>query len=206
MTTARERLKNFVSQLPLLAGLVVLWMLLWGQFTWLNLATGILLAILVSVIFYLPAVQLSGRMNPWFTFTFLAKLLWDIARASTEVALLTLRPGLKLTNAIIQVPLRTRSDLILTWTAVATSIVPGSIVVDIDRVNSTLYLHVLNMKSIDQTDSFREGVMKTEQRIVAAFGSREDLERLHRLQSTVPHPGRHEKPDSPEKPATEGSI
>jgi multicomponent Na+:H+ antiporter subunit E len=200
MTTGRERVRNFVSQLPLLAGLVVLWMLLWGSFTWLNLLTGILLALLVSVIFYLPAVQLSGRMNPWFTFTFLARLLGDIARASTEVALLTLRPRLKLTNAIIQVPLRTRSDLILTWTAVATSIVPGSIVVDIDRVNSTLYLHVLNMKSLEQTDRFREGVMKTEKRIVSAFGSHEDIERMRRLEKYVDHPGRHEMPES------EGSI
>ncbi len=206
MTTAGERVKNFVSQLPLLAGLVLLWMLLWGRFTWLNLATGILVAILVSVIFYLPAVQLSGRLNPWFTLTFLARLLGDIARASTEVALLTLRPRLKLTNAIIHVPLRTRSDLILTWTAVATSIVPGSIVVDIDRVNSTLYLHVLNMRSIEQTDRFREGVMKTEQRIVSAFGSREDLERMRRLQSTVPHPGRHQKPESRQQSESERSI
>lgn len=196
MTTGRERLRNFISQLPLLAGLVVLWMLLWGKFTWLNLLTGSLLALVVSVVFYLPAVQLSGRMNPWYTFTFLARLLGDIARASTEVALLTLRPRLRLTNAIISLPLRTRSDLILTWTAVASSIVPGSIVVDIDRANSTLYLHVLNMKSIEQTDRFRESVMHTEQRIVATFGSREDRERVRRLQSTVTHPGRHEKPES----------
>ncbi len=200
MTTVRVRLANFASQLPLLAGLVVLWMLLWGKFTWLNLVTGAVLALLVSVVFYLPAVKLSGRLNPWFTLTFLMRLLSDIARASTEVALLALWPRLRLTNAIIQVPLRTRSDLILTWTAVATSIVPGSIVVDIDRVNSTLYLHVLNMKSIAETDTFRESVMKTERRIVNAFGSKEDLERVRRLQSATKHPGRHEKHES------EGSV
>ncbi len=178
MSTPRQRLAAAVNQAPLFLGLVALWMLLWGRFGWLELLTGALVAGLVSVTFYLPAVQLSGRLNPWHGARFLLRLLADIVRASVQVAALALSPRYRPGNAILAVGLNTRSDLILTWTAVATSIVPGSIVVDVDRVSSTLYLHVLNVHTAGQAERFRASVLATERRIVRAFGSREDLERI----------------------------
>lgn len=183
MSPVKERLGGVVSQLPLFLGLVLLWALLWGKFSWLNLVTGAVFAAIVSVVFYLPAVQLSGRVNLWRTAWLAGKLLWDIVRASGNVAWLAIGPRYTPTNAIIAVHLRTRSDLILTWTAVATSIVPGSIVVDIERVDSTLYLHVINMHNTAETDAFRASVLATERRIVMAFGSREDVERVCRVQN-----------------------
>jgi len=181
MSTRAERRAALLNQVPLWLGLVLLWMLLWGSFSLLNLVTGALLASLVSVVFYLPAVQLSGRISPARSLAFLLLLLGDIVRASVQVAWLALKPVRRVAgpdSAIIAVPLRTRSDLILTWTAVATSIVPGSIVIDTDRVSSTLYLHVLNVRTAAEIERFRASVLATEKRIVRAFGSREDLERL----------------------------
>jgi multicomponent Na+:H+ antiporter subunit E len=183
VSAVKDRLGGVVNQLPLFLGLVLLWALLWGKFSWLNLITGAVFAAIVSVVFYLPAVQLSGRVNLWRSAWLAGKLLWDIVRASGNVAWLALGPGYTPTNAIIAVHLRTRSDLILTWTAVATSIVPGSIVVDIERVDSTLYLHVINMHNAAETDAFRASVLATERRIVMAFGSREDVERVCRVQN-----------------------
>lgn len=181
MSTVKERLGGFISQLPLFLGLVLLWALLWGRFSWLNLLTGVLFAAIVSVVFYLPAVQLSGRINLWRSAWLFVRLFWDIVRASVNVSWLALGPGYTASNAILAVHLRTRSDLILTWTAVATSIVPGSIVVDIERVDSTLYLHVINMHDAAETDKFRASVLATERRIVMAFGSRDDVERIRRV-------------------------
>lgn len=178
MTSTKDRLSRSVSQLPLFFGLVLLWMLLWGNFSWLNVITGSIFAAVVSIVFYLPAVQLSGRLNIWRLAIYFCRLLFDIVRASIEVASLALAPRYTASNAIEAINLRTRSDLILTWVAVSTSIVPGSIVVDIDRVHSTLYLHVLNVKSIDEIERFKESVLDTERRIVLAIGSKEDVERL----------------------------
>lgn len=183
MTTAKGRFGAFLNQLPLFVGLVLLWALLWGKFSWLNLVTGVAFAAVVSVVFYLPAVQLSGRINLWRTAWLFGKLLVDIVRASVDVSRLALGPRYTPSNAIVAVHLRTRSDLILTWTAVATSIVPGSIVVDIERVDSTLYLHVINMHDVAATDRFRTHVLATERRIVLAFGSAEDVERVSRVRA-----------------------
>lgn len=202
MRTVKQRLRGMVSQLPLFLGLVLLWALLWGKFSWLNLVTGAAFAAVVSVVFYLPAVQLSGRINLWRTAWLFGKLLFDIVRASIDVSWLALGPRYTPSNAIVAVHLRTRSDLILTWTAVATSIVPGSIVVDIERVDSTLYLHVINMHDAVETDAFRARVLATERRIVMAFGSAEDVERVCRVRAAENRvadapgsPGPHNRPD-----------
>jgi multicomponent Na+:H+ antiporter subunit E len=178
VTTPRERLEAVGNQIPPLIVLIVLWMLLWGEFSWLNLLVGFLVGIVVTVVFYLVPVQLSGRVHPLHIMVFLVRLIADIVRASVEVSWLAVKPRLVTSNAILAIPLRTRSDLILTWTAVASSIVPGSIVVDIDRESSILYLHVLNMHSAGEIESFRRRVLDTEQRIVRGFGSREDVERM----------------------------
>jgi multicomponent Na+:H+ antiporter subunit E len=178
MTERKQQFAALANLLPLFFGLVLLWMLLWGSFSWRNLLTGLVLASVVSIVFYLPPVQLSGRLNLWRLFVYLARLVWDIAQASIQVAALALLPGYRASNAVLAVHLRTRSDLILTWTAVSTSIVPGSIVIDTDRVNSTLYLHVLNMRNLEETERFRQSVLNTERRLVRAMGSKEDLERL----------------------------
>lgn len=181
MSTPKQRLATFANQVPLFLGLVLLWMLLWGSFSWLNLLTGTLLAAIVSVGFYLPAVELGLRLNPWFTLLYLIRLGFDIVRGSLQVAVLALSPRYTPSNAIVAVHLRTRSDFILTLTGVSTSIVPGAIVVDVDRVRSTLYLHVLNVTQPEQVERFRSGVLAEERRIVMALGSREDVERLRRV-------------------------
>lgn len=169
---------RIVSGLVPFLGLVLLWMLLWGQFTWLALVTGVLLAMLVSAVFYLPAVRLSGRFNPWRALLFLLRLLWDIVRASLQIAWLAVAPGYRPSNAIIAVPLRTRSDLVMTFTAEAISLVPGSIVLDIDRESATLYLHSLNVHSVSEVPALKREVLATERRLILAAGSADDLARL----------------------------
>ena len=178
MTTRRERLEAVGNQIPPLIALTVLWMLLWGEFSWLNLLVGLVVGLVVTVAFYLVPVQLSGRVHPLHAIIFFVRLIVDIVRASIDVSWLAVKPHLVTSNAMLAIRLRTRSDLILTWTAVATSIVPGSIVVDIDRESSILYLHVLNLHSADDIERSRRLVQDTERRIVRGFGSREDVERM----------------------------
>jgi multicomponent Na+:H+ antiporter subunit E len=61
--SAHEVGRSLLRQLPLLVGLVVLWMFLWNQLTVLSFVTGVLVALLVTRVFFLPPVELSGRFN-----------------------------------------------------------------------------------------------------------------------------------------------
>ncbi|RUQ98968.1 Na+/H+ antiporter subunit E [Labedella endophytica] len=167
---------SFGSRALLFAGLVLLWAMLWGQFTVLSLLTGIAIAAIVTILFYLPAVQFSRRLNPVRAVYFFLRLFVDIVLASFQVAWIVVKPGPPPRNSIVAVHLRTRSDLITMWVAESLSLVPGSIVVDLDRGASILYLHVLDTDDDRDVEAARARVLATEKRIVRGFGSAHDVE------------------------------
>jgi multicomponent Na+:H+ antiporter subunit E len=166
-------------------GLVLLWMLVWGQFTLLAFLTGAALAAVVSLVFYLPAVRLSGRISPLRAAWFVVRLLVDIVIASFSLAAVAFGPKRMQTSAVIRVPLRTRSDIVMVATAEALSLVPGSILLDVDREEGTLTLHILNVADEPAVDDVRRKVLQTERRIILAFGSREDRARLAQAEEGV---------------------
>lgn len=174
----REVGRRFLQQLPLLLALVLLWMVLWGQFTLLSALTGLIVALAVTRFFYLPPADFSGRINPWYTLVFLMFFFADVAVASFQVAFQALNPRQIPRSSVIGIQLHTRSDLIMTLDAIAMSLVPGSLVVEVDRERSILYLHTFATRTLKDVEAMRRKVLVVEARIVRAIGSRADLERL----------------------------
>jgi multicomponent Na+:H+ antiporter subunit E len=160
-------------QLPLLIALIALWVLLWDHVDALTIVTGVVLAIAVTRLLYLPPVLLSGRFNPWRALLLGLRMMFDVAVASLQVAFLALDPRSKPMNAIIAVQLLTRSDLVTTLTSEAISVVPGTVVVDIDRERGLLYLHALGTRTEADLERTHRSVLGTEERIVLAIGTRE---------------------------------
>jgi len=168
---------SVVQQLPLLFALVVLWMLLWGAVSWLNLVTGAILAIVVTRVFYLPPVELSSRFNPFWLAVFFGQFFAELFVASFQVAFLALRPRRITHNSIVEVQLRTRSDLIMTVVAIAMSLMPGSFVIESDRMRSRIYLHALNTEDRQSVEDVRKKALQLERLLVRSFGSLDDIER-----------------------------
>ena len=175
-------------QVPLLLWLVVLWTFLWDHVSVLSIITGLVLAVIITRVFYLPPVELPGRVNPLGVLLFLARFIFDLVRASFEVAWLAVSPRGVPTSSIIAVQLSTKSDLSLTLTALAVSLVPGSLVVEADRQDDILYLHVLGADTQGGVEKARAGVTAVEERIVRAIGSRDDVRRvnLSRAERSLP--------------------
>ena len=73
-------------RLPLLIGLVVLWVFLWDHVDVLTVTTGVLLGVLVTRFLYLPPVLLSGRFHPWRALILGLRMMFDVAVASIQVA------------------------------------------------------------------------------------------------------------------------
>ncbi|MDQ0576801.1 Na+/H+ antiporter subunit E [Agromyces albus] len=160
-------------QLPLLIALVALWLFLWDHIDVLTIVTGILLAIAVTRVLYLPPVLLSGRFNPWRALLLGLRMMFEVVVASVQVALLAVNPRWTPMNSIIAVQLLTRSDLVTTLTAEAITVVPGTVVVDIDRERGLLYLHAIGTRTEADLERTHRGVLGTEERIVLAIGTRE---------------------------------
>lgn len=167
--------KSLLHQVPLLIWLIALWMLLWGSVSWLNLVTGLLIALAVMRIFYLPPVQFSGRFNVWWAFVFAATFMYDVVRGSFQVSYLAVRPGRKPNSAVIEVPLHSRSDLIMLLVSINVSLIPGSLVVEADRYRSILYVHAIAVDDDEDLEDARRSVLRSELRIVRVIGSKDDL-------------------------------
>lgn len=168
------KLKRMWRQLPFFAWLVVLWMMLWGQFTWLAALTGIAVAVVVTAVFRLPPAELTGRVNLFWLVVFIVQFLWELVLGALHVAWQAVGPGTP-SAAIVKAPLRVNDDLIMTHTAVAVSLVPGTTVIESDRGRRVLYLHAIGVYNGDDLDRVRANVLTWERRIVRAVGSRAEL-------------------------------
>lgn len=163
-------------QLPFFIWLIALWMLLWGQFTVLAFLTGLAVAVFVTRVFRLPPVELSGRVNLWWGLVFLLQFIVALVRGSLTVALQVIDVRRQPGSAIIAVPLLTDDDLIMSHVAVTASLIPGSLIVDIDRDRRVLYLHVIGVKNTDDVEAQCHSVQRWEKRLVRVVGSRAQLE------------------------------
>ena len=165
-------------QLPLLVWLVLVWNLLWGTWSWANLLSGVLVALGVTLLLPLPPVVGGARERPLALLFFLGHFVVDLVSSGALVAWQTVRPRGIDRSAIVKVQLRTDSDLLLTILAECLTLVPGSMVIDMDRERRTIALHVLHVADEADVERQRASVLAQEDRVVRAFGSPDEIAAL----------------------------
>ncbi|MGW2673127.1 Na+/H+ antiporter subunit E [Kocuria rhizophila] len=171
----RQARNSLRAELPLILWLVVVWGALWGDWSPGNLVFGLLLALLVTRTLVLPPVRLSGRFNVLHFALFVLTFVWQVARASIHVFRVALVQGPRVHNAVLRVPLRQNNDLLMTAVGHTMALIPGSLVVEVDRGNGILYFHVLDIATPEQAEAFRRSVLDIEAAWIRIMGSREDL-------------------------------
>ena len=151
-------------------GLTLLWLLMWGEVTPVLVVGGVLVSLVVLVVFPFPKADWGGSFRPWPFLVLVSRFAFDLVVASFEVAWLAVRPRPLGRSAVIQVQLHTRSDLLLVLTGELVSLVPGSLLIELDEDRGIITLHVLDG---DQDLSRVEAqVLAQERRVIAALGSR----------------------------------
>ncbi|WP_204943871.1 Na+/H+ antiporter subunit E [Micromonospora luteifusca] len=181
--SGRRRFGRWRDQTVALGWLVVVWNLLWGDINWANVVGGLLVGGAVLLFFPLPAVSFGGRLRVRGMLVFAARFAVELVSASLHVARIAVQPGYRPRGAIIAVQLRVPTDLNLALTAEAVSLVPGTLILEVDRDSGTLYLHVLDTHGPADLDVARERTRTVERRIVRAVGSAAELRRVETDQS-----------------------
>jgi multicomponent Na+:H+ antiporter subunit E len=166
------------QELPLLVWLVFVWGALWQDFSPGNLLFGALIAVVVARLFYLPPVELGGRFSVVRAVAFAIVFLGKVVAASFQVLYLAVARGPKVTNAVVAVQLRSHSDLMVTATGHVISLIPGSLVVEVDRSTSTLYIHGLNVRNGEDVMNLRKEVRDTEAGLIRVMGTKDELAAL----------------------------
>ncbi|MEW1615982.1 MULTISPECIES: Na+/H+ antiporter subunit E [unclassified Streptomyces] len=166
-----------VLDLPLIAWLTLIWVLLWSTLTLANVITGVVVAVAVCLAFPLPRVDLGLRLHPWRIVCLAGYLFSDMYISAVKVTRQTFA-RLPHRAAVIGVPLRCRSDLMLAATAVALSNVPGGSIIEVRRATATVFLHVLDADLPEELDAARRQVWRLEELTVRAFGTPDEIARV----------------------------
>ncbi|MGY0006099.1 Na+/H+ antiporter subunit E [Micromonospora sp. I033] len=166
------------DQAVALGWLVAIWLLLWGDLSWGNLLAGLVIGAAVLLFFPLPPVTFGGRLRPGPLLVLAVTFVGELVSASLHVAAVALRPGFRPRGAIIAVPLRVRTDLNLALTAEVISLVPGTLILEVNRDRGVLYVHVLDVRRPEDLTASRERVLAVERRIVRAVGSAAEVRQL----------------------------
>jgi multicomponent Na+:H+ antiporter subunit E len=168
----RERVQPF----PLL-WLTVVWTALWRDLSPGNVLAGALLGAFVLVVFPLPRLVVDVRVHPAALAVLVARFLADVVRASLQVTRLAVGPGTVPPGSIVTVPLRSRDELFQTVTAQLVSLVPGSVVVELDSPRGLLSVHVLAAATPAAVEAARANVLAQEDRVLRALAAHPPGER-----------------------------
>ncbi|EYR63625.1 sodium:proton antiporter [Actinotalea ferrariae CF5-4] len=155
--------------------LTIAWALLWGNFAVGTLVVGLLVGVVVVAVLPMPPMDFRGRVHVRPLLYLVVRFVGDLTVASVQVAVQALDPRRSPRSAVLAVPLRSHSDLYLTLTAVLTSLVPGSVIVEAHRVSGTLYVHVLDVATSGGVEEARRHVLDLEARILRALASDAEL-------------------------------
>jgi multicomponent Na+:H+ antiporter subunit E len=85
------------------------------------------------------------------------------------VAWLAIRPGPPPLNAVLRAHLNIKSDLVLALAVSITTLIPGSIVLEIDQRRRLIYAHVIDVGSERSVKRFYHQVNVVERLLVKAF-------------------------------------
>ncbi|GGP92112.1 Na+/H+ antiporter subunit E [Actinomadura coerulea] len=167
-------MRGIGARLGMAAWLLAVWVLLWGRVDALIVAGGVVAVVAAYTVSRLPAVPLLTRIRPLRLAEAAAELAWDLLASSVVIGWHALRAPRRVRGAVIEVSARTRSELVLLAVTTSISLRPGTLLVDLDWDRSILRIHGMPVRDRGEADVMRDGVLRTERRLMRALVAPED--------------------------------
>jgi multicomponent Na+:H+ antiporter subunit E len=155
--------------------LTLVWVLLWGTFTPLSIAGGVLVALAVIGAFRFPPAAPHLPVRPLRLLGLGGYLVYDMVVSGAGVSWQTLRYGRSARGAVFAVPLLSRSDRVVTVVANALSLSPGAMALQIDHQHGLWFVYALGPRDEAGVERTRRRTMDMQRRVIAALGTPEEL-------------------------------
>ena len=152
-----------------ISSLTTVWVLLWGRITIPNIVMGVVVSVMIMVVLPLPPVPVQGRVHPIPLLKLVGLFGWYLVASSVQLMWLAVRPGPPPLTGVLRVPLTIKSDLVLVLASSISTLIPGSIVLEIDQVRRILYCHVIDVGSAQSVARFYHQAAQVERLLIAAF-------------------------------------
>ena len=146
------------------AVLAVLWSILHGRFTLVDLGIGYLVGLVIVWVcrnFWTERVQIRRAGD---LLRLLATFAKEVLVANLQVAWIILQPRMPIRPVFLVIPLELRDDLQITMLANMITLTPGTLTVDVAPDRSALYVHCLNAPD---ADAVREQIKRQFERPLA---------------------------------------
>jgi multicomponent Na+:H+ antiporter subunit E len=162
-------MRTAALRITVLVALTAVWVLLWGSYSVTNALSGLIVALAITSLLPMPPVPVQGRVHPLSALRLVIQVAWYLVEASVQIAWLAIRPGPPPLSAVLRAQVSIKSDLVLVFAVNIVSLIPGSIVLEIDQVRRVFYCHVIDVGSSRSVDRFYRLVGEVERLLVAAF-------------------------------------
>ncbi|MQY31086.1 Na+/H+ antiporter subunit E [Nocardia aurantia] len=171
--------RETVVRIGVLVWLAIVYTALWGDISVGNLLAGLVLGAVVMLALPLPRVSVTGRVRLRPLLELLVAGTYYALESSLQVAWFAIRPAGAPTSGVLRVRLAIRSDLVLVLCADVLNLIPGTMVLEIDRTDPTVWVHVLNVGSDAAVEKFYRDTRRLERLLIDSFerpdaGSREE--------------------------------
>lgn len=166
---------RMLGRLPMVLWLTAMWAVLWGDASPGTLLAGFGVGAGCYAAAKLPHLPVRLRFRPLRAALLAGRILLDLLTSSVQMAYYALdRPG-RVRGAIVAVPLRTDSDLLMAMVSGGLSLVTGSQTIELDREGGVIYVHGVPIRGEGDVPRLRRDVRRMEELFVRAFGSTADI-------------------------------
>lgn len=146
--------------------LTVVWIVLWRSTTPGTVVTGVVLAVALTWVVRRSDDNREGhRVRPLALLRYFAHMLVALVKSNVQLAWEVLTPTDYTKPGLLEVQLPPSSELVLTVIANSITLTPGTMTLGVRPESSTLSIHVLHLRDVDE--------------------ARSEIEELHRLVSAA---------------------
>lgn len=149
--------------------LTLVWVMLWGEITPMTVVGGAIVAVIVLILFPLPHVLMRLRPRPWPLIVLISRFSYDLVTASFQVSWLALRPGPPPGGVVMDMELMGDDELLQVLTGEMVTLVPGSVVIELDPATRVLTIHALDVRTRQEAERMRRRVRGQEARVLRAL-------------------------------------
>lgn len=145
---------------------VLVWVALWSDLSVANVVWGAVIGLVSLRLLPLPEREAPVTFRPLAALRYLLFAAWSLVKSSAYLAYEVVTPTNRINQAIVEVPLRTRSRGVATLVANTVSLTPGTLTLEIRRDPPALYVHIMHLGSVDE---LRAEIAHLEDLALAAF-------------------------------------
>lgn len=159
------------GQLPAVVWVLLIWLLLWGEFTVANVVGGLAVGVVVVALAPQPRRASDYRPSVVGLVRFGLYFIKELASATHHTARVALRPR-RCRPAVVLVELQTANSMVATLVANCVTLTPGTISLEIDLPSKRLWVHVLDAADESAEQAAIDSVRGFERRALAALRPR----------------------------------